>query len=181
MPRAPLLLLAAALAWAAATPAGAQTDLNAGDRVRVRAGEASGQYAVVAAGPDGVTLRRGTGAEPIHLAPASIRRLDLYRGPRPAGQGALRGMGHGFLIGAGAGAALGLLSGTDDPGDDLPLTAGEKAFGFGVVFGVSGAVLGAVIGVAAPGERWERVRTVGGVRLGVAPGGRAGLVLSYGL
>lgn len=59
-----------------------------------------------------------------------------------------KGMGMGFLIGAGAGAVIGIASGDDRPGL-LSMTAGEKALLVGLGLGGCGFLIGTVVGAAS--------------------------------
>jgi hypothetical protein len=60
----------------------------------------------------------------------------------------LKGMGIGLLIGGAAGASLGFAMGDPEwtPGWNLQPSAKEKAFIFGILFGLCGAYLGGVVG-----------------------------------
>lgn len=60
----------------------------------------------------------------------------------------LKGIGSGFLGGAGLGALLGLASGDDPPGC-FSMTAGQKALILGIFFGLIGIILGGLQGGAA--------------------------------
>jgi len=59
--------------------------------------------------------------------------------------GFLKGLGYGLLIGAASGAALGFLSGNDESGLFFT-TAGQKAWGGALVFGILGASIGGIWG-----------------------------------
>jgi hypothetical protein len=163
----PLLLLhlvAGTLAWAA-LPAAAQPALRGGEHVRIRAGDVTGHYTVVSVGTDSLTLRVAA-AEPLTVAFTAFDRLDLHLGRRTRSQGALRGAGIGFLIGAMTGVAGGLLTGD-----------GGEPFAHGVLLGFTGAVAGGAVGAVAPGDRWRRVRTLGSVELAATP--RGYVVITY--
>jgi hypothetical protein len=62
-----------------------------------------------------------------------------------------RGMGIGFLVGAGSGVLLGLAS-----GDYAYATTGQLAVTGGLVFGVLGAAIGAMVG-SVPTDSWVDV------------------------
>lgn len=58
----------------------------------------------------------------------------------------LKGAGYGLLIGGGSGFLLGILSGDDPPDVFMPMTALQKAFLGGAVFGILGAPIGGLFG-----------------------------------
>jgi hypothetical protein len=69
---------------------------------------------------------------------------------------AARGMGTGALVGGGAGAVLGLMSG-DDPQDCwlMCFSAEEKAAMFGIGLGLTGAVTGLIAGLLVRHDVWS--------------------------
>lgn len=148
-----------------------------GDRVRVITPTVEGVFIVAASGADSLALRptMGTGA-PLAVAWRDVTSLDVRR-RRSSGAGGLRGAGIGGLVGVLSGVTIGFASGSDDPSTFLAFSAGEKAAVLGVALGGLGAVVGGVIGLVAPGERWDALDLREGVR--VSPGRGGGLTLSY--
>jgi hypothetical protein len=90
-----------------------------------------------------------------------VQGLEVSRGRRSPGERLARGAGFGLLVGGGLGAALGVMGGGDKYG------RGEGALFFGGYLGAAGAVIGGLIGVASPGDRWQRVSLPN--RVSVAP------------
>lgn len=91
----------------------------------------------------------------VTVARAEVRRLDVGRGIH-ANTG--RGFRRGALIGAGAGAALGILAWSQEKPDDW-YTYGAAWIPVGALGGASwGALIGAVVGAASHSEHWERVQ-----------------------
>lgn len=151
------LLVALIAAMVLTPPLAAQdatmADLEAGDRVRTRIGgeRVVGTF-VSAEGP----LRISTEGEVVAVPLSHDIEIERSLGPRSVLSGFANGAGLGFLAGAATGAVVGVASGDDTKGF-IRFSAGEKAFGFGVVLGAGGAVLGGIIGAMAPGERWQEV------------------------
>jgi hypothetical protein len=157
---------------------GGRPPVQEGDRIRVSAESASGVYFVLGLNGDTVALQGPFDAVATHLPLNSIRRLEISRGPRSVGRGALRGAGRGLAVGAGIGIAAGLISGDDEAGL-LAFSAEEKALVFAILLGGPGAVVGGIIGGAWPGERWERVALH--ERVGLSTTRTGALALSYNL
>lgn len=148
-----------------------------GDRVRVTTPTLQGVFVVVASTADTLALRQTPADGAPTLVPwQDVTRLDVRR-RRSQGAGGLRGAGIGFVTGAVSGAVLGFASGDDDPSAWLAFTAGEKAAVAGIAFGGVGLLVGGIIGLVAPGERWDAVDLREGVR--VSPGRGGGITLSY--
>lgn len=160
-----------------ATQLEAQTVVvRGGDVVRVQSTSAVGRFTVDRIG-SGRILLRDTAGSIVDVPLDEVSDLRVLRGPRSAGAGALRGAGYGLLVGGGAGVAIGLMSGDDPPDQWFAFTAEEKAAMMGVLLGAGGAVIGALIGVSAPGERWERVSP--GETTRVLPSGDGGITVGY--
>ena len=80
----------------------------------------------------------------------SVTTLEVSAGTKShAGAGA----GIGAVIGAVGGAVVGAASCTDDPF----LSPGQCAFGGGLLFGATGALLGVLVGAGTKTERWVSV------------------------
>ncbi len=111
---------------------------------------------------------RGFAGRDFHLADDSTRWRDLNTNEaqsistsqireikiKKSGRGAWEGFGLGLLAGVVSGVVIGFVSG-DDPGageqglqDLFANTAGEKALGYGVVFGGLGGLVGLPVGAA---------------------------------
>jgi len=75
---------------------------------------------------------------------SQIREISIKKG----GRGALEGFALGLLIGFGSGAIVGLVSGSDPENSWFAYSAGEKALGYGIVFGGGAGLLGLPIGAA---------------------------------
>jgi hypothetical protein len=164
-----------------AVPAAGQTvpvPVRAGDVVRVQSATAAGRFTVQVIADDALTLRDSTGTD-VSVPLAAVTRLSVLRGPRSPRVGALRGAGLGLAVGAGTGILIGLVAGDDEPNSWFYFTAEEKATAYGVVLGASAGLLGGIIGLAAPGELWERVDPLSGVRMGV--GREGGVNVGYAL
>jgi hypothetical protein len=172
------LLIPTLLTLACTAPAFAQaaTLLHPGAEVRVTSPGARGRFAVDEVSPDTLTLRDPTGIV-VRVPMTSVQKLSISRGRRSAGSAALRSAGIGFAFGAVTGATIGLVSGDDPPGGLITFSAGDKAMIAGVLLGGSGALLGGVIGLLAPGERWESV-PLDDVRAGLSSDGGIALGLA---
>lgn len=171
------LLIPTLLTLALAAPLAAQTPpaLRPGDDVRLTSPNASGRFVVQELSAETLTLRDDDGAV-LHVPITSVRGLSVSRGSRTAGAGALRGAGVGFLAGAGTGILAGLIAGDDPPSTFISFSKEEKALALGILLGGTGALAGTVIGLVAPGEKWERVG-LDAARAGVSADG--GVALGY--
>ena len=155
-------------------PAQEWVSVAPGQRVKVNSPEARGTFVVQSAGLDTLVLTTPNGSETRSVPFASISRLEVSGGERSRMSGFGRGAGFGFLIGAGVGGMLGYADGDDECSGDswclFQMSASEKALVAGVAIGGLSAVIGGIVGVANPGERWQRV-PVQRVSAGPAPGG----------
>jgi hypothetical protein len=61
-----------------------------------------------------------------------------------------KGMGRGFLIGAGAGAVIGFAGGDDPPGSFFAMSAGGKALVGTILGGGCGFLIGTIVGAVSP-------------------------------
>ena len=92
---------------------------------------------------------------PVAIPLTSVKRLEVSRGRKSR---ILKGLGIGFLVGAGLGAYIGAAKECNGTGGDT--MCGDRAANAvfaGSVLGLLGAVAGTIVGVAAPGESWEEV------------------------
>lgn len=137
------------------------TDLEADTRVRLLAPAIAPRWfsgRVLRVTPDTLILQTGA-ATPVTVALAEIDRIERSLG-RSHGQGALRGLGYGALIGGASVGAL-VLAGTDFciyisclPND---LTGAVGGFFIGAVIGAPvGTVIGALVGV----EEWRPLKSI---------------------
>lgn len=160
-------------------PYSATNDIELQKWVTVETTDGAEIDALVVASPMGGTAFQASGG---YIDPMKIRRVTEER--------TLRGMGEGFLIGAGAGILAGVVVGFAD-GDDPPcmgdhqwlcfsLTGGEKAVVFGVLLGGLGGVLGVAVG-AVRGSRMIYEDRATGVTItpNGPPGSVAGLTITY--
>jgi hypothetical protein len=175
----PLTALAVVAAASVAAPfARAQASgslsaaLTAGTRVRVTVpGRIVSRRVGTIADMRGDTLVLRMDDREVALSAASIGQIEVSRGQRSRGEGALIGMTAGLPTGAvvGFGVAYATIGGRCAECDIVyPVFVSLGA--------VAGAVAGTVVGAANPGERWVRVpfRT----RFGVAPRPGGGLALA---
>lgn len=155
-----------------------------GDRVRIKADArtlAGGSTigTLVSTSEDSVVIDADGGL--LYIPAASVRRLDVSRGRRNRGTGLLRGAGGGLLIGGVAGAVIGAATYEECRSEEFlgcllsPTSPAESAMWGGFVVGVVGAVIGGVVGLASPGERWQRTSWAQSVSVVPAAGGGMGL------
>jgi len=126
--------------------------LKSGDRLRVTFALGGPRIEATFLSYDADSLRfapRDTALLSRHaLAFTEIQVLQAYRGRRPA-------TGRGALIGALAGAAVGAVLVSANPGECEPAFS-CAAFG-AVVVGGGGLVLGAILGAVLGHDHWERL------------------------
>ena len=183
LPKRYLPLVFVALFVATSSPLAAQeAPVEPGARVRVKApplqpdwvrgtvvGWESGSLVLEPENPEGDT--------PLTLARDQITGLDVHRGRKSAaGKGALIGLGVGAVAGIAVGWGLcGAIS-------DIPCETSDQVEGsaiVGAVFGLLGAGIGALIGLAIKTDRWEAVPMEGiGVTFTPVYDGQPGLALS---
>ena len=127
------------------------TSLEPGVRIRVAAEAVAPKPLVgtlVRLDRDAMALRLADREELALVPRETITKVEVSRGRRSRGRGALFGALVGLAVGAIAVAAT--------PGDDEMFTAAEAT----AMVGAMGAGLGALIGLAIPpGEKWESVPT----------------------
>jgi hypothetical protein len=109
---------------------------------------------VAAATPQSIEIA-GSGGEPIAIAAAAVRRVEISRGRTSKGQGFKKGALWGAVILASIGAVSSALQ-HDAIGDD-GATVTEAAL-LGIWSGgLFGGLIGGGIGAARSGDRWEQV------------------------
>ena len=148
----PALAILVALALTAPTLAAQppRVPVPVGARARVAVPARSGWTAGTVAASDSavIALRAGRDVVPDTFLVANVQALEVSRGRRRGGRGAV-----GFLIGAAVGGGAGALVGYGDGGEE----AGLAAFFLGAGGAVVGAILGSTLGAATAPERWEAV------------------------
>ena len=128
--------------------------LLSGDRLRIRTGDGRATYRLIDTAADTLVVERSGGAAPQRIALASVERLERSLGRHSRGRGFARGAAIGGVAGVGVGLVGGVVVAREEDVMGLaPLVAGAAA----VVYGATGALLGGLVGMSAPGERWERV------------------------
>jgi hypothetical protein len=151
-----------------------------GDRVRLIARQAQGEFTVVSRDNEELTVRRSDEATPITLGVDELSSLSVDRGLRSRWSGANRGGIIGAVTGGAAGIVAGLVDGDDRCGSGewclFEMSAGEKAVLGGMALGAAGGVIGAAIGGLFPGRRWETVTLP--IRAGLRPAAGGGLGLT---
>jgi hypothetical protein len=86
----------------------------------------------------------------------ALTRVEVSTGRRTHGAGMVRGAVRGFLYTGAVGALLGLF--IRDPGDGFFYEdPGGGALFWGIFLGTLGGTVGGLYGLAAPGERWQRL------------------------
>ncbi len=132
-----------------------QEMVTEGDRVRVYSVEVeSGIFVVQGFNNETLVLKKSSD-ESVELDLNSISLLEVSN-PRSRGEGALRGLGIGFGVGAVSGAVFGFAKARSDPHALLPAVVNRVIVNAGV-FGGIGGLAGFILGSEFPGERWERV------------------------
>lgn len=178
----------ATLALLAARPAVSQVrSLEEGTRVRVSpaASVSSARWVVgtvLASGPDSLTLLRADTRQPLSLHRDEIDAVQVSAGTRPTGATMARYALVGTVIGASAGALLGVAAYEQDreSGWEI-LSRGDMAAIFGVTGGLSGAGIGGLLGWRSSGEQWASVPLPASPSVAVRPGGAVGVTLSLKL
>ena len=144
--------------------------LSPGARVRVTTSGPSPSRqvgSVLELREDSLVIRPDGRADSLAIPLARVTDIELSRGLRTQGR---RGLGVGFLVGAGAGVLIGLTDGDDPPGAFFSFSAEEKALMAGSMLGVAGAVVGGLVGLVSRTEKWSRVPLGAATgRVGVAP------------
>jgi hypothetical protein len=177
----PRAKLAGALALLAALPASggraqSVTGLEPGARVRVAAEAVAPKRMVgtlVRLDADSMQLRLSDVDELARVPREAITKVEISRGRRSRGRGALYGALAGLAVGAGAVLAT---PRCEEPDCWEIFSKGEGA----ALVGGLGAGLGALVGLAIPpGEKWESVPIA---QISVVPGrrGYVGVSLSFG-
>jgi precorrin-6x reductase len=139
--------------------------LSSGARVRVSLAGTGGKHVgtLLVLDDQNVTLRVADRLNGVVVPRSDIARLAVSTGHGSRGKNALWGM----LIGAGAGAVIGIAGGATGDSSEKTKSAVES----GLVLAFLGAPVGGLLGAAIPpGERWKDV-PLDRVRVGV---GRAG-------
>jgi hypothetical protein len=141
----------------------AQTSLQSGDYVRLKAGRMAGRYSVLEVTEGALIVREGQAAHATRIPLQSVRELRIRQGRTPL-EGATRVGTFGLLIGGG----VGLLAGLNASGNECrqppgmgcvvhdAVTAAAPVI-FGILGAGAGALIGSVIGTVRPGEHWVRV------------------------
>lgn len=158
-------VFAAALAGAEPPPSNWPA---AGERVRLTTLTSPGEQngVVVETDAESLTVSLGVGKPPVRVPLGSVKRLEVARGRRTAvKEGAIGGGVLGTVLGVLA--VTGLSQALCEGGADCTASGEGYLVGAGI-FGVGGAGLGALIGLAIKKDRWERV-PVGRVRVGWEP------------
>ena len=96
-----------------------------------------------------------TGADPVIVATAAVRRVEVSRGHTSRGAGFRRGAIGGALVLGSIGAGLSALQ-HEQIGDDGATVAEAAALGIWSG-GLFGGLIGGAIGAARSGDRWEHV------------------------
>jgi hypothetical protein len=141
----------------------AQTPLQSGDYVLIKAGRLEGSYSVLEITEGALIVREGAAAEPTRIPMQSVRELRIRQGRTPL-EGATRIGTIGLLIGGGVGLLAGLNASSADcrqpPGMACVVHDAVSAAApviFGILGAGAGALIGSVIGSVRPGEHWVRV------------------------
>jgi outer membrane protein W len=100
---------------------------------------------IISIAPAGVTEVAANEAPPSTL----IRNQDIQKVIIKGESNVLKGVGLGFLIGAGAGALIGVAGGDDPPGGLFSLSAPEKAALGAILGGGCGVIVGTIAGAAS--------------------------------
>jgi hypothetical protein len=140
-------------------PLGAQQaiTLTPGERIRVWTAQFSGLIGSVSrVTTDSVVLQpENRVVAPLSIPFATVTRLDISRGRRSMGKGALRGARWGALLAVPCAISAGLQHQTLGPnGASVPEAAALGA----VSCAFFGGLIGVVVGASNPGEAWERLR-----------------------
>ena len=168
------LALLAAVSGALPAQAPDTSRLAEGARVRVEAPALfAGRRVGSVAAMRGDTLLLRVRDRAVAVPLARVERIEVRRGDRRRGAGALRGMGIGLLSGIAVGLAYARIDETSEPCGDGPCGIGY--FIYPILGGGAGLALGGVLGAAAGWQRWERVPLP--ARVGLAPR-RGGLAAS---
>lgn len=129
----------------------------AGARIRVARPKAEWRVGtLIALANDTLVVRWADDSATARLPVAQVSRMDVSRGSE---RRIMSRLGRGLVIGAAAGAFLGVVGGAleDCEGELFCIGPAGGAVIGATAFGVTGAVIGAVTGLR-PSERWERAR-----------------------
>jgi hypothetical protein len=181
-----IVVSAAALALAAATPSAARAQAQPGDMVRVWAGQGRQEGIVVATAADSLRLAVAH-SDTVALAWTEVRRIDVSDGSEPRSEAMRHGLVRGLAYGAAAGAVAGfifgdtfcqvdatLASGSSDSGESRSCGAAGRVIGTGVGAVAGGAIgggLGLMYRAWTPRTRWKRSRAEPALGMGAAPNG----------
>ena len=167
-----LLTLGSPASALAAQSGGASPDPGVRMRIVNSAGtEVSGR--LVSWRADSIIL--AVGGEERAFESQSLVRAETFAGRSSQ---AWRGAKLGLVVGAIAGVALGLASGDDESGW-FAMSAGEKALGAGIGFGMLGMGIGAGVGAASHVDRWQAVTIPDAVPPVARSGTRIGARLAF--
>ena len=128
---------------------GLSENLIAGERrgamLMVQKKDGSQEYGeLIAIKQSSILLLGSSSGTDVSIEVTDINTIRIFMKSR-----ALSGLGLGFLIGGGSGAAIGFMSGDDSRFQCISLSAGEKALLLGATLGVSGGLYGLLKGAHA--------------------------------
>lgn len=170
--------IAIAILLASIVAFGASAQDSGGAPVRVRVSlkgnnsDRSRVGTLIARNDSVVVVRLENGNDMLVIPRDNVREIEVSSGRSSRGTSAMRGL----LIGAGAGVALGLITGEDCSKPNAPIVCIGRADGALIAGAALGAV-GGLIGLAVGGhERWSKLSP--DVHLGMNTPGGAGLAFS---
>ncbi len=147
-----LALILMAIAGSAHAQTEDTQNVSVGDKVRVRARTLYSPVvgAVTGLNTDTLHIRIRREAAALAIPLAEITRIEVSRGRR---SNFLRGIALGGLVGAFAGASIGLAT-----SQNSILSPTEQAGALGAIGAGAGALIGGIIGAASSGDRWVVVQ-----------------------